>query len=52
MLIIAWMLSVFSAITIQIGHSTASLKTKLTQGFVCAVDFVNEDANKVIGHPC
>ena len=35
----------------EIGHSAAYLKTKLTQGFVCAVDFVTKDANKVIRHP-
>ena len=41
----------FSTITSQIGHSAAYLKTKLTQGFVCVVDFVTKDANKVIRHP-
>lgn len=41
----------FSTITSQIGHLAASLKTKLTQGVVRAVDFITEDANKVMGHP-
>lgn len=45
------MLSMFSTVSSQIGHSATSLKAKLTQGFVSAVDFVRtEDTDKVI--PC